>query len=264
MFIIGEKINATRKSIAKAVKKKDAKYIQKIALSQVEAGADMLDVNGGIAGKEAEYLTWLVETVQEVTDVPLCLDSTDAEALAQAIPLCKKRPMINSVSDEKERIENILPLVKEHQTQVIALCMSESKQPKTAEDRLNIASSLVEKIKKEGILDEDIYVDLCVFPISTDSNYGIAFLEALEQFKESYDKINTVCGLSNISYGLPERKLLNRVFMVMSVYAGIDALIIDPCDENMIANLIAAETLIGKDEFCMNYIQAYREGKLDI
>lgn len=262
MLIIGEKINCTSKRIAKAVKNKDAKYIQKTALSQIEAGADMLDVNGGIAGKEVEYLTWLIETVQKVTDVPLCLDSTDAEALTQAIPLCKKRPMVNSVSDEAERVEKILPLIKKHETQVIALCMSDSGQPKTAEDRLNIASSLVGKIKDAGISAADIYVDPCVFPISTDSSYGLAFLEGIQKIKNCCKNVNTVCGLSNISYGLPERKLLNRVFMVMSAFAGIDALIIDPCDENMIANLIAAETLLGQDEFCMNYIKAYREGDL--
>lgn len=264
MLIIGEKINCTRKRIASAVKKKDAKYIQKTALSQVEAGADILDLNGGIAGKEVEYLRWLVETVQEVTDVPLCLDSTSAEALAQAIPLCKKRPMVNSVSDEPERIETILPLVKEYETQVIALCMSDSGQPNTAEDRLNIASSLVEKIKDAGIPGEDIYVDLCVFPLSTDSSYGLAFLSALQEVKNFCEGVKTVCGVSNISFGLPERRLLNRVFMVMSAFADIDALIIDPCDKHMMANLIATEALLGQDEFCMNYIRAYREGKLDL
>lgn len=264
MLIIGEKINCTRKRIAKAVEKKDAKYIQKIALRQVKAGANILDVNAGIAGKEVEYLAWLIKTVQEVTDVRLCLDSTDAEALAKVIPLCKERPIVNSISDEAKRINSILPLVKEYETQVIALCISDSGPPNTTEDRLKIASSLVGKIKDAGIAVEDIYVDLCVFPVSTNTSYGLAFLEALEKVKDRCEGINTICGLSNISFGLPQRKLLNRVFMVMNVFADIDALIIDPCDKNMMANLIAAETLLGRDDFCMNYITAYREGKFEI
>jgi len=264
MLVIGEKINCTRKRIAKAVENKDTKYIQKIAKSQVKAGADYLDINGGIAGKETEYMVWLVETVQEVIDVPLCLDTTDPEALAETIPICKKRPMVNSISDETKRIETILPLIVEHETQVVALCISDSGPPNTAQDRLDIASSLVEKITDAGVAAEDIYVDLCVFPVSTDNSFGLAFLKALEEVKTCCEGVNTVCGLSNISYGLPERKLLNRVFMSMSVFAGIDALIIDPCDKYMMANLVAAEALTGKDDFCMNYITAYREGKLDL
>jgi len=264
MLIIGELINCTRKRIARAVEKRDVDYIQKIAQQQVEDGADILDVNAGIAGMEVELLPWLVETVQAVTDVQLCIDSADGAALAAALPICKKKPMINSITDEAKVVEVILPLVAENKTQIIALCTSDEGAPQTADDRLKIASSLVGKLTDAGVPPEDIYVDPCVYPISTDINNGMAFLNALEQVKNCCEGVNTICGLSNISFGLPARRVLNHAFMVMTMVKGLDAVILDPRDKQMMANIIAAETLLGRDEFCMNYIQAYREGMLDV
>jgi len=264
MLIVGERINCTRKRIASAVKKKDADYIKKVAIQQVESGADIVDVNGGIAGMEVEYLPWLVETVQEATDAQLCLDSSDADALRKALPLCKKTPMINSISDESERFEAVLPLVKEYNTTIVALCMTDTGAPNTTDDRVEIASSLVGKMTDAGVPIGNIYVDPCVFPVSTDVNNGLILLDALDQIKESLKGVNTICGLSNISFGLPNRKLINQVFMVMAMLRNnTDAVIIDPVDKQMMANIIATEALLGKDDFCMNYIMAYREGKFD-
>ena len=264
MLIIGELINCTRKRIAKAVEKKDAKYIQKIALDQIEAGADILDVNAGIAGMEVELLPWLAEKVQAVTDVQLCIDSADGAALAAALPVCKKKPMINSITDEAKVVEVILPLVAENKTQIIALCTSDEGAPQTTDDRLKIADSLVGKLTDAGVPPEDIYVDPCVYPISTDINSGMAFLNSLEQMRDCCGGVNTVCGLSNISFGVPQRKILNRVFMIIAMVKNLDAVILDPRDKQMMANIIATETLLGRDEFCMNYIQAYRDGKLEV
>lgn len=264
MLVIGELINCTRRRIARAVEKKDVNYIQKIALNQIEAGADILDVNAGIAGVEVELLPWLVEIVQAVTDVQLCLDSADGAALSAALPICKKKPMINSITDEAKVVEVILPLVAENKTQVIALCTSDERTGETADDRLKIASSLVGKLTDAGVPPEDIYVDPCVYPISTNVKNGMEFLNALEQMKDCCEGVHTVCGLSNISYGLPNRKMLNQAFMIMAMVKGLDAVILDPRDKQMMANIIATETLLGRDDFCMNYIRAYREGKLNL
>jgi 5-methyltetrahydrofolate--homocysteine methyltransferase len=264
MLIIGELINCTRQRIARAVEKRDVAYIQKIACNQIEAGADILDVNAGIAGMEVELLPWLVETVQAATDAQLCIDSADGEALAAAIPVCQKKPMINSITDEAKIVEIILPLVVENKTQVIALCTSDDISGETAEDRRQIAASLVGKLTDAGVPPEDIYVDPCVYPISTNVNNGMEFLRALEQMKDCCEGIHTVCGLSNISFGLPARKVLNQVFMIMAMVKGLDAALLDPRDQQMMANITAAETLLGQDDFCMNYIQAYREGRLNL
>lgn len=264
MLVIGELINCTRRRIARSVEKKDVDYIQKIALNQIKAGSDILDINAGVAGMEVELLPWLVETVQAVTDVQLCIDSADGAALAAALPICKKKPMINSITDEAKVVEVILPLVAENKTQIIALCTSDEVMGETTDDRLKIASSLVGKLRDAGIPAEDIYVDPCVYPISTNNNNGMEFLSALEQIKDCCGEVHTVCGLSNISYGLPTRKILNQAFMIMAMVKGLDAVILDPLDKQMMANIIATETLLGRDDFCMNYIQSYREGKLNL
>ncbi len=264
MLIIGERINATRKRIGEAVMKKDADLIKQEALKQVEAGAHMLDVNGGIAGQEVENLAWLVNTVQEVAQVPLCLDSADPEALRNALPLCRQTPMINSITDEPERFKSVLPLVREHKAKVIALCLSASAPPTGLEDRVNTAVGLVQRLTAEGIPQESIYVDPCVFPISTGSQHGPAVLDAISRILSQCPGVHTSCGVSNVSYGLPARKLLNEVFLLMLLGQGMDAAIIDPCDAGLMARIAAAEALRGRDAYCRAYLQAFRNGKLEL
>jgi 5-methyltetrahydrofolate--homocysteine methyltransferase len=248
--------------VGKAVSEQDAGFVRLEAQKQLDAGAEMLDVNGGIAGHETEYLCWMVNVVQELGDIPLCLDSADPEALSKALPLCRTTPMINSVTYEKEKIEALVPLVKEFGTKVIALCLEASGTPKNAQDRFATATSLVDHLTQEGIPHEDIYVDPCVFPVSTGPEHGPAVIEAIGMIKDHYPAVHISCGVSNVSFGLPERKLLNRVFLPMLVAKGMDTAILDPCDRQMMANLAAAEALLGIDEFCMAYLEAHREGKL--
>jgi cobalamin-dependent methionine synthase I len=264
MFIIGERINSTRKHIREAVLRSDADYIKAEAVKQVEAGAHMLDVNGGITGREAEILPWLVRVVQEAAgDVPLCLDSADPEALRAALPLCKKTPMINSINDEPERMDALLPVILEYKTKVIALCMGASGPPSGLEDRVEIAARLVDRLTAAGVPASDIYVDPCVFPISTGSQQGPNVLEAITQIHRRYPEVHTSAGVSNVSYGLPVRKLLNQVFLLMLISRGMDAAIMDPCDEGIVALITAAEALAGRDTHCMAYLKAYRAGKLE-
>ena len=263
MFIVGERINATRKRIGEAVQRGDSELIRREAVRQVEAGADMLDVNGGFEGKDVEFLPWLVEVVQDTVDVPLCLDSPNPEALRLALPMCKHQPMINSITGEPDRLEQFLPLVREHKTKVIALCIGASGMPKGVEDRLETAEMLVATLTGAGIPLEDIHMDPGIFPVSSAPEQAQAALETIGQVMARYPGIHTIGGMSNISFGLPLRRLLNAIFVPMAMARGLDSAIIDPRDQQMMANIAAAEALLGRDEYCANYLQAYRDGKLD-
>lgn len=264
MLIVGELINASRSQIADAIRNQDAETIRQIAADQYQAGAHFIDVNAGIfVGKEAEYLKWLVTNVQEATDnAPCCLDSPDPEAIQAALSVHKGTAMINSISLEKNRYEALLPVLAGTDLKVIALCMSDEGMPETAEERLKIADRLVNLLVQNNIKFENIYVDPLVQPVSTNQRFGIEFLKAVEGLKKEFN-VNTICGLSNVSYGLPNRKYINQVFAIMAVAKGIDALIINPLDKRMMGNLIIAETLVGRDEYCANYLNAYRAGKFE-
>ena len=262
MLIIGERINSTRKRIGEAVQKADAAFIREEAEKQIGAGAHMLDVNGGIPGREAELLPWLVGVVQEVAAVPLCLDSADPEALRRALPLCRQRPMINSITDETDRWSKVAPLVKEFGTKVIALCMSESGPPSGAADRIGTAERLIGRLAADGVAEDDIYVDACVFPVSTGPEHGLALLEAVSAIRARHPAVHLSAGVSNVSFGMPARKLLNETFLVLLMSRGLDTAIIDPCQEGMVQRVLAAEALTGKDDYCTCYIRAFREGKL--
>lgn len=264
MLIVGERINATRKRIGEAVLNGDAELIKAEAVKQVEAGANLIDVNGGVAGRETEFLLWLVDLVQGVVEVPLCLDSADADALEAALPRCQLPPMVNSISFEKERLERMTPLIKEHGAKVIALCMSDDGPPKGLDDRLEIAARLVDRLTGDGVPLENIYVDPCVFPISTGSEVGSFVLDAIAQINTKYPGVHTICGASNVSFGLPVRKILNATFLAMLIARGLDSAIIDPCNNLTLASVLAAEALAGHDEFCTSYIAAFRAGRLEV
>lgn len=263
MIVVGELINASRRAVAEAIEAGDQAAVQELARSQAAAGAAYLDVNAGVfVGKEAGFLRWLVETVQAAVDLPCCLDSPDPEAIAQALAVHRGTAMLNSISLERDRWERMLPVVAGSDLKVVALCMSDEGMPHTSGQRLAIAERLVEGLVRNRVKPEDIFVDPLVQPVSTDQRFGEAFLDAIAQIHTHFPEVHTVCGLSNISYGLPERKFLNRTFMVMAIARGLDAAILDPLDRKMMATVLAAETLAGRDEYCMEYITAYREGRI--
>ena len=263
MIIVGELINASRKSIRHAIENQKGEEIKKVAKDEFDAGANYIDVNAGIfVGKEPEYLTWLVETVQQSVEAPCAIDSPDPKAIEAALKVHKGIPMINSISLEKERYEKLLPIISGTEYKIIALCMSDEGMPETTDQRMTIADKLINGLVQNGIALGNIYVDPLVQPVATNSRFGVEFLDAVEKIMTTFDRVHTICGLSNISYGLPERKFMNQVFMAMAIAKGLDGAIINPLDKAMMANIIAAETLIGTDEFCMKYLDAYREGKL--
>ncbi|MFO7646401.1 MAG: dihydropteroate synthase [Desulfosarcina sp.] len=261
MIIIGELINASRKTIKAAIEAKDAAAIQQVARDQAEAGADYIDVNAGIfVGKEPEYLTWLVETVQQVVDKPCAIDSPDPAAIAAALTVHRGTPMINSISLEKERYEKVLPIIAGTQMKVIALCMSDKGMPQTVDDRLRITDELVNGLLKNNLKLENIFVDPLVQPLSVNDTFGVEFINAIERIVAAFPGIHTACGLSNISYGLPARTFMNRTFMTMAIAKGLDGAIVNPLDKRMMAAIIAAEALAGRDYFCGNYLTAFRAG----
>ncbi len=261
MIIIGELINASRKGIGAAIEAGDTEAVQKVAKDQAEAGADFIDVNAGIfVGKEPQYLKWLVQTVQKVTDTPCAIDSPDPAAIEAALNVHKGIPMINSISLEKERHDNLMPIVAGTDMKVIALCMSDEGMPQTVDDRLKIAEKLVNGLVQNNVSIENIFVDPLVQPLSVNDLFGLEFLNAIELIMKRFEGVHTACGLSNISYGLPARKFMNQTFMAMAIAKGLDGAIVNPLDKKMMANIIAAEALVGKDNFCMDYLKAYRAG----
>ncbi|MFH1409963.1 MAG: methyltetrahydrofolate cobalamin methyltransferase [Patescibacteria group bacterium] len=261
MIIIGELINASRKAIGAAIEAGDTEAVQKVAKDQAEAGADFIDVNAGIfLGKEPQYLKWLVQTVQEVTDTPCAIDSPDPAAIEAALNVHKGIPMINSISLEKERYEKLMPIIAGTDMRVIALCMSDEGMPQTVDDRLKIADKLVNGLVQNNVSIENIFVDPLVQPLSVNDLFGLEFLNAIELIMKRFEGVHTACGLSNISYGLPARKFMNQTFMAMAIAKGLDGAIVNPLDKKMMANIIAAEALVGKDNFCTDYLKAYRAG----
>jgi len=260
MLIIGELINCTRKKVGEAAQRRDAEFFKDLARKQAGAGAHMIDVNGGLPDQEVELLSWLVDLVQGVVDIPLCLDSADPEALLKALPRCQQRPLVNSISDEPARWA-MLPVLKEHRPKVIALCLSESGTPNGVDDRVATACRLVDRLIAEGFPLDDIYVDPCVMPLAT-GPHSQHLLAAVGQIVARYPGVHISAGVSNVSFGLPLRKLVNETFLTLLMAHGLDAAIVDPCDHQMMMNILAAEALLGRDAYCKSYLRAYKEGKL--
>ncbi|MFP4500791.1 MAG: methyltetrahydrofolate cobalamin methyltransferase [Candidatus Hydrogenedentota bacterium] len=259
MLIVGELINASRKSIQPLIKEQDAEGIAAIAKRQVECGADYIDVNAGVfVDKEPEYLRWLVETVQQAVDVPCCIDSPNPKAIQAALEVHKGTPLINSISLEADRYDAVLSVVAGTDLKVIVLCVADGEMPHTTAERMKIADALVNKLVQSGVKKENLFVDPLAQPISTSDTCGAAFLDSIQAVHEAFPEVHTMCGLSNVSYGLPNRKFTNRTFMAMAITKGLDGAIVDPRDKRMMATIVAAETLIGRDRFCEKYLKAHR------
>ena len=264
MLIIAERINSSRKQIAQAIAAGDRDFIQGEAKAQSLAGAHYIDVNAGtFVGEETEKLKWIVAAVQEVTELPLCIDSPDPGVIEAVLPLATKTPMINSITLESARIEGILPLVIGYRTKVIALCQAEKALSDTVDQMVALAGQLVEKLTGAGVPLDDLYIDPLVYPLSTNPKSAAATLEAIGEIMKRFPGVHTVCGLTNVSYGLPSRKLINRAFLAAAIIEGLDSAIIDPTDKLLFAMLKAATLVAGRDDYCMDYISSFRQGRLE-
>ncbi len=261
MKIIGEKINGTRKRVARAIAERDAEYIKDLAAKQAEAGSSWLDVNAGThPDKEPDDLIWLIENIQSVVETPLSLDSANPAALNVAIKAVNKTPMINSISGEPDRLEKILPIVAEHGCEVIALAMDDKKIPETTEKRLEIIDTVVAATRAAGVPDEKVYVDPLVMTIATANQSAVIAYETIRAVHEHYPDVHFTMGLSNISFGLPARKQINRAFLILAMQNGLDSAILDPLDKELMAAIVTTDLLLGRDKHCMNYIRASRKG----
>jgi cobalamin-dependent methionine synthase I len=263
MIIIGEKINTSRARVEEAVKARDAAFIVQAAREQAEAGAHFIDVNAGtFVGQEAEYLCWMVDTIQDEVDLPLALDSPDPVVLSQAMKRHRGEPMINSISLEEGRFQALLPVISSNPCHVVALCMAQTSMPTSVEERVQVGSELVKKLTGAGVPLERIYVDPLIQPVSVDTNMGLGAMGAIEKIMQEFPGVNTICGLSNISFGLPQRRIINRYFLALCISRGLSAVILDPTDKQLMTALLTAEMLTGRDEYCQNYIEAYQNNNL--
>jgi 5-methyltetrahydrofolate--homocysteine methyltransferase len=264
MIIIGEKINGTRKAVGAAIRERDAERIKQLARDQVQAGSAYLDVNAGTPPeREPDDMAWLVTTIQEAVDAPLCLDSANPETLKAGLALVRKTPIINSVSGEKPRIDGVLPLALEYKTGLILLALDDvAGIPDTSQGRLEIIHRLVGMAKQGGLDEDQLFVDPLVTAISTGNENALLTFEAIKAIRQAYPAAHITCGLSNISFGMPLRSLINQTFMAMCIQMGLDSAIIDPNDRELTGAMTAAEMLMGQDKYCQKFSRAYRAGNI--
>ncbi len=261
--VIGERINTSRKKVQEAVAGRDAEYIIDDVVKQQNAGAAFIDVNAGARiGHEEADMRWLLDTIQPHVTLPLALDSPDPAILEMAFGMVTQPPMINSISMEKERFDAMIPFLTGKDCKVIALCMDDAGMPESSDDIFQRAKTLVSELNAIGIPTANIYVDPLVQPISTDSNKGMMVLDAVRAIKAEFPEVHITGGLSNISYGLPQRKIINRTFVGLMMDAGMDSAIIDPLDEKIMAAIKTSDMLLGHDPFCGNFLKGVRAGAI--
>lgn len=258
--IIGERINPTgRKKVLAALKEGDFDIVRQDAIAQVQAGAHMLDVNAGVPGAdEPALLTEMMRMVMDVTDVPLCIDTADPDALQAALSIYEGKALVNSVNGEERALSAILPLVREHNAAVIALCMDDDGIPETAEDRLRVAEKILERAAQQGIPEHDIIVDPLALTMGADSNAGRIALETIGLVVDKLGS-NVTMGASNISFGMPDRQFINATFIAMAIHAGLTCPITNPLVPEIRTTVLAADLSMGRDEYGMNWIKAYRQ-----
>ncbi|MCL2166602.1 MAG: dihydropteroate synthase [Clostridiales bacterium] len=261
MIIIGEKINGSIASVAKAIRERDEAHIRRLALKQTECGADYLDIAAGTApDQEREALAWLVGVVQDTVDTPLCIDSTDCDMIRAMLPLIKKPGLINSVSEERGKSDQLMPEIADSEWKIIALTCDDRGVSTDPAVKLAIAETIIGKAKRLGIEEERLFIDPTVTALSAVGDSLPSFTETARLVRERFPSVHITSGLSNISYGLPCRKAINQQFFCLALAAGMDSAIMDPTSADMRAVLYATEALLGKDRLCRRYLQAYRKG----
>ena len=259
MLIIGELINGMYTHIAKAITEKDKAAIQKCALTQVEAGAEALDVNCGPASKDpVSDMRWLVETIQEVTDIELSLDSSRPQSIEAGLKAAKNKVIINSTTADPEKLRILVPLAKKHKTKLIGLAISSKGIPHDKDQRLELAAEIVAYCVEQGFDIEDLYLDPILMPLNVAQAQLKDILESIHEFKLiSQPSPKTVIGLSNISQGTKSRSLINRSFMVMAMAEGLDCAILNPLDNKLMNAVIASEVILNKKIYCDSFLDAY-------
>ena len=258
--IIGERINPTgRKKLQQELKAGNFDTVKADALAQIEAGAVILDVNAGVPGAdEPALLVKMVEVLSELTDVPLCIDTANVNALEAALKAYSGKALVNSVNGEEERLETVLPLIKQYNAAVIGLTMDDDGIPKTLEKRIEIAGKIIDRATKLGIAAEDIVIDPLAMSVGADDQAGKMALDAVEAIVKKFG-VNITMGCSNISFGIPDRELLNGAFLAMAIRCGLTCPITNPLFYEVVTSILAADLAMGRDEFATNWIEGYRK-----
>jgi len=261
MFIIGELINGMYSNIARAISIHDKAVVQKCALEQIACGADALDINCGPASKDPLIdMPWLVEIISEVTDKPLCLDSSNPQVIKTGLKVSKNKTLINSTTADLEKLEILIPLAKQYKSKLIGLTINSSGIPQNKDQRLELAAMIVDFASENKFPIEDLYLDPIVMPVNVAQSQMIDILGSIHDFKIiSQPSPKTIIGLSNISQGVKSRSLINRTFLAMCLASGLDSAILDPTDKELMDALITAEIILNKNIYCDSYLEAYRK-----
>ena len=258
--IIGERINPTgRKKLQEELKAGNLDTVKADAIAQIEAGAVILDVNAGMPGAdEPALLVQRIEVLTELTDVPLCVDTANVEALEAALKVYSGKALVNSVNGEEEKLQTVLPLIKQYNAAVIGLTMDDEGIPKTLEKRIEIAGKIIDRATQLGIAIEDIVIDPLAMSVGADDQAGKMALDAVEAIVQKFG-VNITMGCSNISFGIPDRELLNGAFLAMAIRCGLTCPITNPLFEEVVISILAADLAMGRDEFATNWIGGFRK-----
>ena len=265
MLIIGESINGTIQKVGEAILNRDEPFLRELAKTQYEYGAQMLDVNAGVAGgDEMEDLPWVVDTVQKEVPLPLMIDSANPEALKVALSVYRNQepPILNSISGEEEKWHKLFPVLVDKKCRIVVLCMDDQGIPKTIEERIKIANRLFNNLTQANIPPDYIHFDPLVLSVAVETSAAIVALETIKMIRSNFPNSHVTCGVSNVSMGLPERRLINRTFLTMAIASGLDTLLIDVRDQALMSSIHASKVLTNQDPYCLEYLRAYRSKKI--
>lgn len=260
--IIGERINPTgKKKLQEALKAGDLSIVKKEALDQVAAGAQILDCNVNCPGvDDTKLLPEAIKMIQDLVDVPLCIDSPNAAALEAGLKVYKGKPLVNSISGEKARLDKVLPLIKHYGAAVVGLAQDDAGIPKSKERRVDITKRIVEACEKAGVPKEDLVIDVMAYSIGAEPKAAKDVLDALREIRTTIG-LNMTMGASNISFGMPDRALLNSAWMAMVIEAGGTALIADAA--KVMPTVLSADLILGRDRFARRYLEGFRKREAD-
>ena len=259
-MLIGERINPTgKKKLAEALKNGDLEVVSREAVAQVESGADILDVNVVTPGvDEISMLPKAVEKVMASVDVPLCIDINNPAALKEALKVYEGKPIVNSVTGEENSLNEVLPLVKEYDTAVIGLTIDDDGIPKEADRRIAIAHKIVDRAKSMGIPPEDVIIDCLALTLGADTNAALVTLDAIRRVKEELG-VNQTLGASNISFGLPERSIVNHTFLTLAISSGVTCPTVNVAKVR--SAILSTDLVLGRDRFAQRYMRYIRQLK---
>jgi len=259
MIIIGERLNSSRKSVLDALQCRDREFVCGQARKQEQEGAAYIDINAAaLMDGEAEGLCWAIPLLQRDLNIPLSIDTPNPRAMEAALKIHRGRALLNSVTGEKSSLDALLPIIREFKPQVIALCLEETGPPANAGIAVDRAKKLTDVLTGAGLKPEDIFFDPLARPIGVDPESGALFLDSVEKIKREMPHVKTIAGLSNVSFGMPGRRLLNRTFLALAMARGLDAAICDPLDAELQATIHAAAALLGQDPSLKSYLRYSR------